>query len=136
MKDFDIFIPDKEKNIAVHKVAYYGKKGPHCLNVDTGLIIDTDGMVSPCCNIDFENFSPKNEFYFGNIFDEGGVSGAFHSKKARDFRERYRKSNGQLDRCRYCRHNLSIAEKQPMESVVEKYDYKTMLTGTQREESK
>jgi len=129
MKDFDIYEADQKNNIAVHKVALFGEKGPHCQSVLTGITIDTDGGVIPCCKLDFKGAGKEDPMYFGSVFDSGGALGAFQSDRAKRFRDHYREKKGAFYRCENCRHNFSLKEKEAMESNMDKYDYHTMLSG-------
>jgi len=132
LPDFDIFVPDPENGVAVHKVMAEGEPGAYCTAITNCMTIDTDGSVSCCCNIDFDDFSPENEIYFGTLFEHGSALAAFHSERAEAFRNKYWRTNGQFGKCANCRHNMSVREKQPMEQAMQKYDYKTMISGIAR----
>ena len=127
MTDFDIYFPVAERGVAVHKVMQNSEIGPFCDNVLLGLTIDTDGTVMPCCKFDFE--SREDNFYFGNIFDGGGALPVFHGERARRFREEYYAQGGNCGRCSSCPHNMSVREREPMQEIVRRHDFKTMITG-------
>ncbi|WDP89746.1 MAG: radical SAM protein [Desulfobacter sp.] len=127
--NFDIYEPDYKKGVAVHKVVLNGERGPFCPNVFSGITIDTDGRVIPCCKLDFQGLGEHDPMYLGSIFEPGGALGAFHSDRAKQFRKKYMESKGNYYRCEYCRHNFNLKEKASMSEKVRDSGYQTMLSG-------
>tara|TARA_R110000796_G_C14532910_1_gene432077 strand:- start:22 stop:1059 length:1038 start_codon:yes stop_codon:yes gene_type:complete len=82
-----------------------------CSYPTTGIFIDYNGSVTPCCNIR-SDVDMHKDFILGNI-NEDSIKNIFNSKKATEFRETLKSKDWKKYPlpCKYCMSRCSFGEK-------------------------
>lgn len=97
LTEYDQYQLDEKSGLMKNKALFHEFKG-NCPSVYSGAYINSDGSMTPCCEA--YAFIPS-ELYYGNVFEEG-FEKAWNSKRAKTFRKRFKKNQGNYALCSNC----------------------------------